>query len=178
LIKIDPKFVRITRAADVTPQRILEFRSIISEGPSALWHSETQGFSIGPAAPEATALRVTAGLPTEGADVSRAQAALGIDAAGMLIYARLTEGPEPGRDGALLLSLLSRMKCQSVLLLPRPLGAVLSSDEPSAANPDTVTMVRADGPGARRIFPATPIVLPKRWAPLQQKRVRQDATER
>jgi hypothetical protein len=178
LIKIDPKFVRIERPGDVTPQRILEFRSVLDDGPTALWHSEIVGFRIGPKAPEPTALRVTAGMPAEGSDVSHAQAALGIDAAGMLIYARVTEGPEPGRDGVLLLGLLHRMNCESVLLLPHPLGAVLSSDEAPAANPDAVIMVRAAGPGARRIFPNTPIVLPKRWAPLQAKRVRQDASDR
>jgi hypothetical protein len=171
--------VRIERPGDVSPRRILEFRSVIDEGPTALWHSETLGFRIGPKPPELTALRVTAGLPAEGGDVSHAQAALGIDAAGMLIYARVTEGPEPGRDGVLLLGLLARMKCESVLLLPHPLGAVLSSDEEAAPpNPDAITMVRAEGPGARRIFPTTPIVLPKRWAPLQQKRVREDANDR
>ncbi|HWA76377.1 MAG TPA: hypothetical protein VG937_28755 [Polyangiaceae bacterium] len=179
LIKIDPKYVRIERPGDIAPQRILEFRSVIDEGPSALWHSETLGFSIGPKAPEPTALRVTAGIPGAGGDASRAQAALGIDAAGMLIYARVTEGPEPGRDGVLLLGLLARMKCESVLLLPHPLGAVLSSDaEAQAPAPEAVTMVRAEGPGARRIFPNTPIVLPKRWAPLQQKRVREEASDR
>jgi hypothetical protein len=35
-------------------------------------------------------------------------------------------------------------------------------------------LVRADGPGARRIFTDTPIVSPKRWAVLQAKRVKTD----
>lgn len=189
LIKIDPKFVRIQRGGDATAQqgsdmaqRILEFRSLLSEGTTALWHSEILGFVIAPKPPEPNALRVTAGFLPEPDAMAHAQAALGVDSAGMLIYARVTEGPEPGHDGALLLSQLSRMTCTSVMLLPRPLGAILAAeDTPSssdtAAVADSVVLLRAQGPGARRIFPDTPIVLPKRWAPLQQKRVHEDASE-
>jgi hypothetical protein len=179
LIKIDPKVVRIERSGDVAPQRILEFRSLVSEGSTALWHSETLGFVIAPKPPEAKALRVTAGFVADADAGTHAQAALGVDAAGMLIYARVTEGPEPGHDGALLLSLLSRMTCTSVMLLPKPLGAILSTGEasPSGEVTDGVVLIRAEGPGARRIFPDTPIVGPKRWAPLQQKRVQDDVRE-
>jgi hypothetical protein len=176
LIKIDPKFVRLEREGDVNPARILEFRSIVADGPSTLWHSETRGFVISDKAPEPLALRVTTGFPRGSEVEAHAQAALGIDSAGMLIYARVTEGPEPGRDGALLLGLLTRMNCSQVLVLPRPLGAVVSSaDEPPSAGLEGVTLVRAEGPGVRRIFPETPVVGPKRWAPLQQKRVQDDS---
>jgi len=180
LIKIDPKFVRLERPGDLAPKRLLEFRSVLSDGPTALWHSETRGFAIGESPPEPLALRVTAGF-AKGADAeARAQAAVGIDAAGMLVYARVTEGPEPGRDGAMLVALLNRMTCEEVLLLPRPLGAVVSNtDELAAPGAELsgIALVRAEGPGTRRIFPDTPVVLPKRWAPLQQKRVQDEGED-
>lgn len=175
LIKIDPKFVHIERPGDVAAKRILEFRSVLTEGAASLWHSETRGFAIGAQPPEPTALRVTAGSPRSPDAEARAQAALGIDEAGMLIYARLTEGPEPGHDGAFLSALLSRMGCEDVLLLPRPLGAVVASADDQQQTPTAelsgISLVRAEGPGARRVFPETPIVMPKKWAPLQAKRV-------
>ncbi|HYO97483.1 MAG TPA: hypothetical protein VER33_23385 [Polyangiaceae bacterium] len=174
LIKLDPKFLRVERTDENAAQRIIEFRAVLNEGPSALWHSETRGFVIARVAPEPAAVRITAGIPSGSPDALRAQAALGIDAGGMLLYARVTEGPEPGKDGALLLALLGRLGCQNSLLLPRPLGAVLSdgADAPGAKSADRIVFVRGVGPGAERIFGDTPIVPPKHWAPLQQKRVR------
>lgn len=175
LIKIDPKFVHVERPGDVATKRILEFRSVSTEGGASLWHSETRGFTIAGQPPEPSAVRVTAGSPRAPEAEARAQAALGIDEAGMLIYARLTEGPEPGRDGALLGALLTRMGCKDVLLLPRPLGAVVASADDPQASPTAelsgIALVRAEGPGAQRVFPETPVVMPKKWAPLQAKRV-------
>jgi hypothetical protein len=185
LIKIDPKLVRLERTDDVDPQRIVEFRFALGKGPSALWLSPTRGFSIGPEPSEPTASKITAGMPTSAAETQRAQAAVGIDDAGMLIYARITEGPDPRRDGALLRQLLEQLRCEQVLLLPRPLGASLGDrslgdrgedrggrEDAASAAPSTtrVTLVRAEGPGLRSIFPNTPIVGPKTWAPLQQRR--------
>ncbi len=174
VIKIDPKYVRIERAGDANPQRILDFRSVQNEGSATLWHSESQGFVIAPRVPEPSAVRVTGGFLPTLEDSQRAQAALGVDRAGMLVYARITEGPEPGKDGALLLALLRRLHCENVLLLPRPLGAVLWGPDTAplpAGETDRITFIRAPGPSVRRLFPDTPIVGPKRWALLQQRRV-------
>jgi hypothetical protein len=181
LIKVDPKLVRVERADEVDPQRIVEFRFTLAKGTSALWHSETRGFWIGSAPPEPKASKITAGIAVDAPEAQRAQAAVGIDDGGMLIYARITEGPDPRRDGALLRQLLERLRCEHVLLLPRPLGASLGDrglgdksereEAPNAAPSTTrVTLVRAEGPGLRSIFPSTPVVGPKTWAPLQQRR--------
>jgi hypothetical protein len=187
LIKIDPKLVRLEREGDVDPKRIVEFRRAFTKGTSTLWLSESRGFSIDPQPPEPTAHQITAGMPSGSPEAQRAQAAVGIDDAGMLIYARITEGPDPQRDGSLLQNLLERLRCDRVLLLPRPLGASLgdrsegdrserdetsSEGAPSSAPPSTtrVTLIRAEGPGLRALFPNTPVVGPKTWAPLQQQR--------
>ncbi len=107
----------------------------------------------------------------------------------MAIYARITEGPDPRRDSALLVDLLKRLHCDRVLLLPRLLGATLGASTaekadasvttgPAEAREDAqttastlrVTLVRSDGPGLKSLFPDTPIVGPKTWAPMQQRR--------
>lgn len=185
LIKLDPKFLRVERLGDPVASRVIEFRSVLVEAPWMLWHSERQGFAISKTPPAPGASRVTGGHAASAPEASRAQAVLGIDPSGMLIYARVTEGPAPGLDAALLIALLDRLGCRQKLLLPRPLGAVFGEREDTsgpnsaalASAPGPVTtertrFVRTDGPGARQIFPDTPIVLPKRWAILQHKRVR------
>lgn len=185
LIKLDPKFLRVERLGDPTTARVIEFRSVLAEAPLMLWHAEAKGFVIAPSPPAPGASRITGGVAPSAPEAPRAQAVLGIDASGMLIYARITEGPAPGRDAALLMALLDRLGCAQKLLLPRPLGALFGNSEEAAhatvASPgrasapaamDSVRLVRVEGPSARQIFPETPIVLPKRWAPLQQKRVR------
>jgi hypothetical protein len=103
---------------------------------------------------------------------------MGVDADGMLLFVRFTSGARPGGEGVLLGDLLKRLGCNSSLFFLRPLGLSLG-DQHDAGAPDAglgsaaaVTLVRADGPGARRLFPDTPVVPPTKWAPLQQKRVR------
>jgi hypothetical protein len=100
---------------------------------------------------------------------------MGIDADGKLIYARITAAPSYGEDAALLAGLLTRLGCESQLLLTRPLGALMGGQDDAMANAPAKTsikLLRTRGPGASRLFPETPVVPPKRWAPLQQKRVR------
>ena len=100
-------------------------------------------------------------------------AAMGIDGSGALIYARVTGGPHPSGDGDRLAQLLLELGCQTILYLPRPLATLFgNAGEASNAPGFGVQLLRAEGPGARRLFPDTPIVKPTKWAPLQQKRVR------
>ncbi|HEY1534968.1 MAG TPA: hypothetical protein VGF76_13170, partial [Polyangiaceae bacterium] len=75
--------------------------------------------------------------------------------------------------------LLKRLGCSTSLFFLRPLGATFGDQhdavgaaDAGAASGSGVSLARADGPGARRLFPDTPVVLPTKWAPLQQKRVR------
>ena len=139
----------------------------------ALWHSGRSGFQIGREPPDAGATRMTYGFAASEKASIAAVAALGIDAQGMLVYARVTEGEKPGADGALLRSLLTSLGCEAQLFLPAALGAELAppgAEAPVRAPGSGVVLVRAQGPSVRRIFTDTPIVGPKRWAPLQTRR--------
>jgi hypothetical protein len=173
LIKIDPKFVRPFRIGDHDVKPVIALRNTPFEGSGhfSVWHSETRGFAIGHEPPEPKAMRVTSGFALD--DELPVSAAIGIDGAGMLVYARVTEGADPKLDGALLHALLKRLSCEQMMVLPKALTVVMGESVDDTQAPlDGVLLVRSEGPGARRVFPETPIVSPKRWAPLQARRAK------
>ena len=175
LIKLDPKLVRVGQPGDVDPKVVVELRGQSETGPGqvTLFHADKLGFHIAYEPRVKGALRVASGFPADAEAAKNATAAMGIDASGALIYARITAGQHASGDGETLGQLLSELGCQNILYLPRPLGTSFGSSGESAATPGlAVQLVRAEGPGARRLFPDTPIVKPTHWAPLQQKRVR------
>jgi hypothetical protein len=158
---------------------VLEFSAPLGDGIGklALYHDGSR-FLISAAAPTA-AVRITRGFAHDEVAASSATSAMGIDAQGMLVFVRFTAGARPGGEGELLNDVLKRMGCSSALFFLRPLGAVFADQRDAAASdagtarPDLgIALARAQGPGARSLFPDTPVVLPTRWAPLQQKRVR------
>jgi len=174
LVKLDPRTVRAPRPGEVGTKRVVEFRTpaVKKDMVVSVWHDERTGFSIGKDPPSSDAVRLSAGyLASERASIA-STAAIGVDASGMMLYARVTAGNRPESDGALLRSLLESLGCESSLFFPEPLGAELAApgaEAPVRAPGSGVVLVRADGPSARRIFTDTPIVLPKRWAPLQTR---------
>lgn len=175
LIKVDPKLVRVARAGDVDPKVVVELRGQGEADPGqvTLYHSDNLGFHVAHQPRVKGAERVTSGFPADAAAAKDATAAMGIDPSGALIYARVTSGQHPTGDGERLGKLLSELGCQSSLFMTRPVAALLgNAGEASHAPGVGVRLVRSEGPGARRLFPDTPIVKPTRWAPLQQKRVR------
>jgi hypothetical protein len=175
LIKIDAKLVRVEQPGDLDPQVVVELRgqSMAEPGQATLFHTDNVGFHIAYQSSVKGALRVTSGFPADAAAAKDAQAALGIDASGALVYARVAGGQHATGDGDRLAALLTDLGCQTLLFLPRPLATLFgNAGEASNAPGLGVKLVRAAGPGARRLFPDTPIVKPTKWAPLQQKRVR------
>jgi hypothetical protein len=174
IVKLDPRLVRAPREGETGQKRIVELRTPAEarDMTTALWHSEGVGFSVGREAPATEATRLTLGyLAGERASIATT-AAVGIDEDDMLVYVRVTEGARPESDGALLRSLLESLGCRDLLFFPSPLGtelAVPGAEAPVRAPGSGVVLVRAEGPGAKRIFPDTPVVGPKRWAPLQTR---------
>jgi hypothetical protein len=175
LIKIDAKLVRIGQPGEVDPKVVVELRghSEAAPGEVTLFHADKTGFHIAYQPRTKDALRVTSGYPADSPAAKDTSAAMGIDGSGALIYARVTAGQHPSGDGDRLAQLLLELGCQTILYLPRPLATLFgNAGEASNAPGLGVQLLRAEGPGARRLFPDTPIVKPTRWAPLQQKRVR------
>jgi hypothetical protein len=175
LIKLDPRLVRAPGPGETGAGRIIDFRTpaAAKDMSFALWHGPHTGFQITREPPEPQATRITFGYAGQEKQSVAATAALGIDAQGMLLYARVTEGDRPGSDGAMLRNLLTSLGCETQLFVPATLGAELAPPgaEPAVREPGSgVVLVRAEGPSVRRIFTDTPIVGPKRWAPLQTRR--------
>jgi hypothetical protein len=174
LVKLDPRLVRAPRPGEDGTKRVVEFRTPAGKKDMtfSVWHGERVGFVIGRDPPAHDAVRLSLGyLASERASIA-STAAVGVDRHGMLVYARVTEGGRPESDGALLRSVLESMGCENTLFFPQPLGAELAApgaEAPVRAPGSGVVLVRAEGPSARRIFTDTPIVLPKRWAPLQTR---------
>jgi len=182
ILRLDPKVLRVVQPGDVDAKRVIDFSAPLGEGIGklALYHDGTR-FVISENAPVG-AVRITRGFAASESVTATATSAMGIDAEGMLVFVRFTSGARPGGEGALLADALKKLGCTSVLFFLRPLGATLadqhdatSSDgaSPTNARPELgVSLARAEGPGARSLFPDTPVVPPTKWAPLQQKRVR------
>lgn len=173
IIRLDPKFLRVTQRTDAGAQRVLDISQPLAEGVggAALYHDGSR-FLISSAAQPGASL-VTRGFLASEPLAGSATSAMGVDAAGMLVFVRFTAGARPGGEGPLLIELMKRLGCSASLYFLRPLGVVMG-DAPAdpAATPSGVTLARAEGPGTRRLFPDTPVVPPTVWAPLQQKRVR------
>jgi hypothetical protein len=174
LVEVDPHAVRIARDGE-RAKPVLELREARSEtGQGAsLWLSR-QGFAIARQPPEEGAQRI--GVPV--AAPGQAFAAIGVrDGSRSLIYAEVATAARPTADAAMLESLLTRLGCATRLLLERPLGIAVGGERDLSGHPAPrgkrgISLVRADAPGARRIFADTPVVRPEEWFPLQAKRVR------
>lgn len=171
LLKLDPRAVRPEKPGEADPQIVVAFPSAGAQGP-ALWLGPA-GFTVGPTGPE-HAVAVARGLSTRGPDTL---AALGIDAAGMLVYVEVTSDRDAARDGELLDAVLDSLGAKPRLYLSKPLGLALGGDRDLGgraftAGPGALRLVRRPSPGATRIFPDTPVVPVNVWYPLQAKRVR------
>ena len=174
LVELDPHAVRIAREGE-RDKLVLELREARSEpgASAALWHGR-QGFAIARQPPEEGAQRI--GVPT--AAPGQAFAAIGVrDGSRALIYAEVATAARPAADAELLESLLARLGCTQRLLLERPLGVALGGERDLSGHPSPrgkrgIVLVRAEAPGARRIFADTPVVKPDEWFPLQARRVR------
>jgi hypothetical protein len=179
IIRLDPKVLRVVQPGDADAKHVLDVAQPLGEGigKAALYHDGSH-FVIS-SVPPPNATLITRGFAAAEAITSNATSAMGVDAEGMLVFVRFTSGARPGGEGVLLADLLKRMGCSTNLFFLRPLGATFgdqhdaaSAADAGAASGSGVSLARADGPGARRLFPDTPVVLPTKWAPLQQKRVR------
>ncbi len=166
VLKLDPRTV----ALGTSGQIVLSVAPTSSEG-SGLYFAKDR-FHLGDAVANAT--RLASGHRESQQETI---AALGLDAAGFLIYAVVSGARSPDRDGALLQRVMKDAGAREVLFLNAPWDLALGGDRdlsghPMAERDGALRLVRREAPGARRLFPDTPVVAPKVWYPLQARRVR------
>jgi len=201
VLKIDPRTITVAAGAKGQGKTVAvldagEARS--GAEALSLWHS-AGAFSIAAAPPVADAVRLASG-PAAAASASAAVGVNDED--GMLVYAEIegasaaVVAPAPAPSGSAaaaappathgsaegaktLDALLKKLGCSTRILLAQPLALALGGDTdlggaavrpPSGAG--AVRLVRAEAPGAKRVFEDTPIVPFDTWYPLQQKRIR------
>ncbi|RYE93923.1 MAG: hypothetical protein EOO75_03280 [Myxococcales bacterium] len=103
------------------------------------------------------------------------EAALGIDADGMLVYVEVESGQT---DAATLDRVLKDLGCAQRMGLEHPLTPLQGGAMSLAGSPGKrvsgreVRLVRGQAPGGQRLFADTPIVPISEWNPLQHKRIR------
>lgn len=135
------------------------------------------GFTIAERAPDDSASLVASGFAPSDVPAQVVAGAGTTDWPGTLVYVELATPPKPGADAALLDGLLKRLGCTERVLFDHALGIALGGSRDLAghgvpAAKGGLRLMRAPGPGGRRIFPDTPIVPVKVWYTLQAKRVR------
>jgi hypothetical protein len=176
LAKLDGSVLRVS--ARRSRESVVSFRKRPprAAGATSVWFVEGR-FVTGAEPPPAGEL-IASGYPVNDPRSAKATAAVGVFRAnGWLLYAELAAGTATAQDGPLLDRLLAQLGCDQRVLLEFPLGVALGGDRdlsgqavPSAAL--GLHLVRAQGPGGRRIFTDTPVVPVKEWYVLQAKRVR------
>jgi hypothetical protein len=177
VLRFDPLMVRASDAA-VHERTVVAFarRGEARDAVLGVWH-DGQRFVIGRQPPTAGAVRLGAGYEPGDPAARTARGAFGVDSLGRLLYVELGPAERTGNTGRALEQLLARAGCTSVTLLPEPPGVALGGDRDVEGRavrdpPGAARLLRAEGPGARRLFPETPVVPLKVWFPLQAKRVR------
>ncbi len=177
ILKVDPRMVKVAEGSGPREALVLAVPTrAAAPGATASLYALPRRFTIASEAP-ADATPLAAGRrPSDPEDASTV-AAVGIDGAGMLVYAEIVTAASGAADRTLLIGLMNRLGCRDMLLLDRALGVAVGGnrdlgDSPVAVPRKSTLLVRAEGPGARRIFPDTPVVKPQEWFHLQAKRVR------
>ena len=169
LIAIDPRWLAQARSSDGAAQSVLsiEPNEHVTRS-SSVWLDES-GMQLSEAAPASGALRLASGMLSS-TPSARTSAAIGELPGRIWVYAEVASGPDSTRDGKMLEGLLLQLNAKRILYFGHPLNIKLGSS-PSTINL-AVRLIRRDGPRGVRIFQQTPIVPPKEWMPLQDKRVR------
>ncbi len=178
LVKLDLPRLRVAALDDDLGKLVVAFtgEAVRQEAPASVWLHEA-GASIGTKPPVEKAVRLANGFLPGQPGAEHSLGAVGLAPGGILVYAEIATERGKGDDQALLVSLLTRMKCSKMLLLDRPIGAAIGGVRDLGGHPVQLTrqslrLVRKEGPGARRVFKDTPIVHPDVWYPLQARRVR------
>ncbi len=180
VLKIDPRTVKLPAVAtegDEQAQTIITFGGATkpSAGGLSLWLA-AGSFALGTTSPGPSAVALFGGDDPKSGATTTTKTMLGVtdDDGTLVVVFADQEG-----SAASLSALLQQLGCSQQMVAPPELeprfggslGWDMELDTKKLATP-AVTLIRAEAPGARALFPETPVVAPEVWMPLQAKRVR------
>jgi hypothetical protein len=169
LVTIDAKWLRTAKSSDSGAAAILSIEPNESNAAlQSIWSADN-GFTLSREAPTPTAKRLASGVVGHAQSI-RASAAMGELAGGIWVYAEMAAGSDPARDASLLDSVLRNLDAKRVIFFGRPLNLRIGAS--AAASSTGTRLFRVQGPGGVRIFQQTPVVAPREWLPLQERRIR------
>jgi hypothetical protein len=169
VLSLDPTVLRPASDADPT-KVVLSLEPSEGTGTAHL-DIGTGVASIGTEPPKAGTVRVASGDDGKSGTTS---AAVCVDQWDKIVYAEVATAPDPARDAQVLGLVLDAAHCKARFFLRTPLRIALGgirdlSDHPSHPTQSAVRLIRSPVPGARRVFPETPILPPQTWQPLQRQ---------
>lgn len=172
LIALDPRWLSRAPAAAAAAETLLAIEPNEQAARSTSLWLDDDGFELADTSPSPAAVRLASGTSGPGVP-ARASAAIGAIPGRLWVYAEIASAPDSARDAKLLESVLREIGVDRALYFGRPLNMKLGS---TSAPSGSIRFTRRNEPRGIRIFQSTPIVSPKEWMPLQDKRVRYHRT--
>ncbi len=175
IIALDLKWLGLAQSSDAVATPLVSFEP--SEQPAkslGVWVVDNR-IELNTASPSQNAKRLASGL-LDASPGTRAGSALGELPDSIWIYAEVAAGVDSTRDANMLETLLRQLGAKHIVYFGHPLNIKLGIA--GANSPTAIKLGRREGPRGIRIFQQTPIVPPREWMPLQEKRTRYQRTPR
>ncbi len=169
LIAIDCKWLQLAKRTDTQLPTIF---SIEPNEPSAastgLWFAQG-ALKLQTDSPSSEARRLASGTE-DPKKITRAAGAIGQLNGQIWVYVELSGSTDRARDVTTYEHILNDVGAHERLYFGQPISVKLDGRVPTS--PTSTGFVRQQGPHGMRIFEDTPVVSPKVWMPLQEKRLR------
>ncbi len=165
---LDPKLLQISRDAETSEDLLAVLRTPTQPflGGTSLWWVDAT-LVVSPTAPLGHTVQwLCSGYRLEDPRIEMANAALGVTSEGMLFYVELGGTAELGRHE--ISDFMKQRGVDSMLLLPRALGIFFGA--PKSLARGVILLSRRKNTAVERLFPDTPVVPEREWAPLQTRR--------
>ncbi len=165
---LDPKLLQVSRETDAPEEPLAVLRTPTQPflGGSSLWWVDARFVVSQTPPPGHTVQWLCSGYRLEDPRLEMASAALGVSSEGMLFYLELEGRAELARGE--ISDFMKRQRVDSMLLLPRPMGILLGA--PKSLARGVILILRRKNTTVERLFPDTPVVPEREWAPLQTRR--------
>jgi hypothetical protein len=169
LVAIDCKWLQLAKRTDNKLPTIFSIEpNELGANSTGLWFTDG-AMKLQAQSPSSDARRLASGTE-DPSRIGRAGGAVGQLNGQIWVYVELSGSSDRARDAATYERILNEVGAHDRLYFGQPISVRLDSRVP--ASPAATGFVRQQGPHGMRVFEDTPIVSPKVWMPLQDKRLR------